>query len=80
MAGLPLVYYVPLVSALGVVFALMFNRANGSVLLCILLHAGVNFGVGVFGPDVFTSGGAALPLLLTLTVGWAILETRRSGR
>jgi membrane protease YdiL (CAAX protease family) len=35
-------FYLPFVAALGVIFAWGYNRTGGSVLFCILLHAGVN--------------------------------------
>lgn len=48
VAELPLGHYIPMVTALGVIFAWLYNRSNGSVLLCIVLHTGVNFALGVF--------------------------------
>lgn len=66
VAGLPLGLYIPLVSALGVLFAWLYNRTGGSVLLCILLHAGVNFAFGVMGEDVMTADSRLLAIFITL--------------
>ena len=65
VAGLPIEHYVPLVSALGVLFA-WHNRTGGSVLLCILLHASVNFTLGVIGVDVLTVNSRLLTLFVVL--------------
>lgn len=48
VAGLPLGHYIPIVTALGVLFSWLYNRSKGSVLLSIIFHAGVNFGFGIF--------------------------------
>ena len=69
VAGLPLEYYVPLVTALGVPFAWLYNRTAGSVLLCILLHAGVNFALGVAGGTKLSGNRR----LLTAFVGLMII-------
>ncbi len=47
--NIPLGWYVPLVTAFGVLFAWLYNRGGGSVLLCIVLHTGINFVVGALG-------------------------------
>lgn len=69
VAGLPLEYYVPLVTALGVPFAWLYNRTAGSVLLCILLPAGVNFALGVAGGTKLSGNRR----LLTAFVGLMII-------
>lgn len=38
VGGLPLLFYIPLVSAFGLLFAWLYNGSGGSVLLCIVLH------------------------------------------
>lgn len=63
---LPIGYYIPLVTLLGVLFAWIYNRSNGSVLLCILLHAGVNFSVGVLGSDILTGDTRLLTIFVLL--------------
>lgn len=45
--NIPFGWYVPLVTAFGVLFGWVYNRTSGSVLLSILLHAGINFVVGL---------------------------------
>lgn len=47
--NIPFGWYVPLVTACGVLFGWVYNRSGGSVLLSILLHAGINFVVGALG-------------------------------
>lgn len=69
---LPIGYYIPLVTLLGVLFAWIYNRSNGSVLLCILLHACVNFSIGVLGSDILTGDRQ---LLTIFTVLIALLAT-----
>lgn len=66
VAGLPLGHYIPLVSALGVLFAWLYNRTGGSVLLCILLHAGVNFAFGVFGEGTMAADSRLLTIFVAL--------------
>lgn len=66
--SLPIAYYIPLVTLLGVLFAWIYNQSNGSVLLCILLHAGVNFSIGVLGSDILTSDTQLL-LIFVLLIG-----------
>lgn len=77
VADLPLLHYIPLVSALGVVFAWLYNRTGGSVLLCILLHAGVNFSFGVIGTGEFTKGFTGLTLYVGLIVVLALVVYRQ---
>ena len=47
VGGVPLVHYIPLITASGVLFAWLYNRTGGSVLLCVLFHAGINFWLGI---------------------------------
>ena len=49
VGGVPLAVYVPLVTALGVLFAWLHARSGGSVLLCMLLHTSVNVALGIVG-------------------------------
>ena len=77
MGGLPLLIYIPFVSACGVLFAWLFNASNGSVLMCMLLHASVNFSFGLFGIDDFDADNRALLLMLFLAVAVAVVLARR---
>jgi hypothetical protein len=47
--NIPFGWYVPLVTAFGVLFGWLYNHGGGSVLLCIILHTGINFVVGALG-------------------------------
>lgn len=66
-AGIPLPYYLPLVTAFGVCFAWVHARSNGSVLLTIILHAGVNFAFGAYGPVDVTADPSRLLALVGVT-------------
>ena len=66
VGGLPIGHYIPLVTALGVLFAWLYNRTGGSVLLCILLHAGGNFALGVIGKDILTTDSRLLTIFVVL--------------
>jgi uncharacterized protein len=71
MGGIPLPYYVPLMTSSGVLFGMIY-RATGSVLLCVLFHGGLNFALGTLG----LIGGAADLMPVRLFVGlWAALAT-----
>lgn len=74
--NLPIEYYIPLVTLLGVLFAWLYNRTNGSVLLCILLHAGVNFSLGVIRSDLLTSDTQVLTIFISLTAVLAFIFYR----
>lgn len=65
---IPLALYVPLVSAASVLFAWLYNRTGGSVLLCVLLHAGINFSLGVVGAGVFSENIRLLGILVVLFI------------
>ena len=73
VGNLPVGYYIPLVTALGVLFAWLYNRSEGSVLLCILLHAGVNFAVGIIGGNGFTADRTLMTILVLLMSVLALL-------
>lgn len=66
-AGIPLPYYLPLVTAFGVCFAWVHARSNGSVLLTIILHASVNFAFGAYGPVDVTADPPRLLALVGMT-------------
>lgn len=73
VAELPLIHYIPLVTALGVIFAWMYTRSKGSVLLCILLHTGVNFALGIFSAAFAQTDYSLLNIFVILTILSAIL-------
>jgi len=73
VANLPLGHYVPLVAGLGVLFAWLYNRTGGSVLLSVLFHAGVNFSFGVIGPETLTARTPALTVFVGLVAALALV-------
>lgn len=73
VADLPIGHYIPLVSALGVLFAWLYNCTGGSVLLCILLHAGVNFSIGVIGVDALAADTGVLTIFVALLGALALV-------
>jgi len=82
-AGIPLPYYLPLVTAFGICFAWVHVRSRGSVLLTIILHAGVNFAFGGYGPvDVTTDAPRLLALVgvTALVALAAFADLRRTPR
>jgi hypothetical protein len=70
-AHIPLFFYLPLITAFGVLFAWLYVRSR-SVVLAIVLHAGINFAFGGNGPVVLTE---ARGLLVLFTVMVGILAT-----
>ena len=54
VGNLPILAYVPIMTAMGVIFSWLYNQTRGSVLLAILLHGGMNFAMGFLGGSVFT--------------------------
>jgi membrane protease YdiL (CAAX protease family) len=71
-AGIPVWYYIPLVTAFGVCFAWVYVRSHGSVLLTIILHASVNFAIGAYGPVDVTTDPSRLLALVVVTGGVAL--------
>ena len=65
---MPVLAYIPLMSAMGVIFSWLYNKTRGSVLLAILLHGGMNFTHGFLGADVLSDKN-----LLTIQVVLIIL-------
>lgn len=68
-SNIPLGWFIPLVTAWGVLFAGLYARTGNSVLLSMLLHAGVNFVVGALG--LFTFAGSERPLTVFVALMWA---------
>ncbi len=54
VGSVPLWAYIPLMTAMGVIFSWLYNRTRGSVLLAILLHGGMNFAHGFLGADILS--------------------------
>ncbi len=77
VAELPLGYYIPMVSAFGIFFAWLYNRAKGSVLLCIIFHTGVNFALGVFSAGFNQTDYTLLNIFLALLIMLAIFLVPR---
>ena len=77
----PLGWFVPLTTAWGVLFGWLYNQTGGSVLLCILFHAGINFVLAALG---LVSGSLQLLTIFTILMGVAALVvglwTRQAGR
>jgi len=74
---LPIEYYIPLISAMGVLFAWLYNRTGGSVLLCVLFHAGINFALGIVGVEALVASKLLLTILLILAVILAMVLYRQ---
>jgi membrane protease YdiL (CAAX protease family) len=69
----PILYYIPLVTAWGVLFGWLYVRTYGSVLLCILFHAGVNFVLGALGLVAVTGSTRVLTVFVVLWSSIAVL-------
>ncbi len=68
----PFYAYIPLMTAMGVIFSWLYNRTKGSVLLAILLHGGMNFAHGFIGADVL-SNKTILLIQVGLIIAVAVL-------
>ncbi|MDN3688346.1 CPBP family intramembrane glutamic endopeptidase [Cyclobacterium jeungdonense] len=55
IGSIPILIYIPLMTAMGVIFSWLYNRTKGSVLLAVLLHGGMNFTLGFLGADVLSN-------------------------
>ena len=69
----PILYYVPLVTAWGVLFGWLYVRTHGSVLLCVLFHGGVNFVLGALGLVAVTGSTRLLTIFVVLWSSTAVL-------
>lgn len=76
VGSMPIWFYIPLMISMGLVFSWLYNKTNGSVLLAILLHGGMNFAHGFLGADVFKD----LKLLSIQVLGVIILTIVLSRR
>lgn len=79
---MPFVAYLPVMMAMGVVFAWLYVRTGGSVLLAILLHGGLNTANGFIGTSLFADT-QLLWIHVAVTVALAYLlgcDSRLSSR
>jgi len=72
VGNLPLVFYLPLITAWSVLFAWIFNNTNGSVLMMILFHAAINTTMGSLGLFQISSEGTRL-LVLNIVLTWIVV-------
>ncbi|HMB62969.1 MAG TPA: type II CAAX endopeptidase family protein [Eudoraea sp.] len=83
IGGMPVVAYIPLMTAMGIVFSWLYNHTKGSVLLAIFLHGGMNFTVGFLGGSVFTDRkllGIYVILVILLAIILARSLHKRRGK
>lgn len=77
---IPLWAYLPLTTAFGIILAWLYNRTQQSILLCLLLHAGINtfwaFGLMSFTQD--TRLMMHFMLLVGLCALWAYIALART--
>lgn len=78
-AHIPLLFYLPLVTAFGVFFAWLYVRSR-SVLLAIVLHAAINFAFGGNGLVVLTEARGLLALFTVMTYLLAVGAFRHLHR
>ena len=78
VGGVPLAVYVPLVTALGVLFAWLHTRSGGSVLLCMLLHTSVNVALGIVGAGQASASFIAFTALIAVVAAAAWMSLRAS--
>lgn len=69
-AHIPLLFYLPLITAFGVCFAWLYARSR-SVVLAIVLHAGINFAFGGNGLVVLTEARGLLALFTVIVCALA---------
>ena len=69
---MPIWGYLPLMTAMGLIFSWLYNRTNGSVLLAIFFHGSMNFTHGFLGSD-FLSNHVLLCLQVALVIALAII-------
>lgn len=79
VGSMPIAAYIPLMTAMGLIFSWLYNKTRGSVLLAILLHGGMNFAHGFLGADVF-SDTKLLAIQLILIVILAMLLSRQNKK
>ncbi len=65
---MPVLAYIPLMTAMEVIFSWLYNRTKGSVLLAILLHGRMNFTHGFLGADILGNKS-----LLIIQVGLIVI-------
>lgn len=77
VGSIPIWFYIPLMTSMGLVFSWLYNKTNGSVLLAILLHGGLNFAHGFLGADVFKDL-KLLSIQVSLIIILAVILSRRN--
>ena len=77
---LPIGWYLPMVTAFGVLFGWVYNQTGGSVLHCILLHAGANFALGWVGAVSATGSNQLLTVFVVLICACSVLLFFRMAR
>ena len=70
---MPIVAYIPLMTAAGIIFSWLFNKTGGSVLLAILLHGGLNFSHGFLGAGLLNGNDLLLGIHMASVIGLAIV-------
>jgi hypothetical protein len=68
------------VTAWGVLFGWLYVQTCGSVLLCILFHAGMNFALGALGLVTVTGSTRLLTIYVVLWSSAAVLVFLRTKR
>jgi membrane protease YdiL (CAAX protease family) len=79
VGSMPIWAYIPLMTAMGVIFSWLYNNTKASVLLAILLHGGMNFAQGFLGADVF-SNVKLLAIQVCLIIVLAIVLSKRNNK
>lgn len=69
--------YIPLMTAMGVIFSWLYNHTKGSVLLAIVLHGGMNFTHGFLGAKIL-GDKALLAIQISFVILLAILLSRNN--
>lgn len=70
---MPIMPYIPLMTAVGVIFSWLFNKTRGSVLLAILLHGGLNFSHGFLGASLLNGNKLLVGIQVALVIGLAVV-------
>ncbi|MEQ8241459.1 MAG: serine hydrolase [Cyclobacteriaceae bacterium] len=78
VGNMSLYAYIPLMTAMGLVFSWLYNRTKGSVLLAILLHGGMNFTHGFLGADILSDRGLLIiQVVLIIALATILSQSNR---